>query len=310
MKIVDDSPSAPHRARPAELLHRPLGAAAQPGAPDARPRAICQRRRAAAHGACGLRALAARACADQEHRRRSGEEGAGRHRRRHRRGTGEGHHALGRRADASQGHQVGAAARHRDRSRLLARRSGLRRGRAHAAPRPRTAASWSRSTTRSCRRSPMPETALDPATPVIHPSTRRQSLLRARAHRGRSRQGLRRGRRRGRDHVRVRPPHRRHQRAARHRRRLESGRAAPDRLSGHAGAAHDAEPVRQASRRSRSIRSASSPRTSAARSASRCTPMPTRWRRWRCRSCSSGRSSSSPTGSRASSPTSMPATIA
>ena len=35
---------------------------------------------------------------------------------------------------------------------------------------------------------------------------------------------------------------------------------------------------------------------SAARSASRCTPTPTRWRRWRCRSCSSGRSSSSPTG--------------
>ena len=32
------------------------------------------------------------------------------------------------------------------------------------------------------------------------------------------------------------------------RRRLESGRAAPDRLSRHAGAAHDAEPVRQASR--------------------------------------------------------------
>ena len=149
-----------------------------------------------------------------------------------------------------------------------------------------------------------------PTTPVIHASTRRQSLLRARAHRRRSGQGLRRGRRRGRDHLRVRPPHRRHQRAARHRRRLESGRAAPDRLPGHAGAAHDAEPVRQAPRAARSTRCASSPRTSAARSASRCTPTPTRWRRWRCRSCSSGRSSSSPTGSKASSPTSMPATIA
>ena len=32
-----------------------------------------------------------------------------------------------------------------------------------------------------------------------------------------------------------------------------------------------------------------SPRTSAARSASRCTFMPTRWRRWRCRNCSSAR---------------------
>ena len=77
---------------------------------------------------------------------------------------------------------------------------------------------------------------------------RRQSLLRAQARRRRRRQGLRRSRRGGRDHLRVRPPHRRHQRAARHRRRLERGRAAPDRLSGHAGAAHDAEPVRQASR--------------------------------------------------------------
>ena len=76
---------------------------------------------------------------------------------------------------------------------------------------------------------------------------RRQSLLRARAYGRRSRQGLRRRRRRGRDHIHVRPPHRRHQRAARHRRRLEPGRRATDRLPGHAGAAHDAEPVRQAS---------------------------------------------------------------
>ena len=77
---------------------------------------------------------------------------------------------------------------------------------------------------------------------------RRQSHLRARAQCRRSRQGLCRGRRRGRDDIHVRPPYRRHQRAARHRRRLESGRAAPDRLSRHAGAAHDAEPVRQAPR--------------------------------------------------------------
>ena len=38
--------------------------------------------------------------------------------------------------------------------------------------------------------------------------------------------------------------------------------------------------------------------------------MPTKWRRSRCPSCSSVRSSSSPTGSRASSPTSMPVTTA
>ena len=44
----------PHRARPAEFLYRPLGAAAEPDAADARARAICQRRHAAAHGACRL----------------------------------------------------------------------------------------------------------------------------------------------------------------------------------------------------------------------------------------------------------------
>ena len=243
-------------------------------------------------------------------RHRRGEEGARRHRRGHRRGTGQGHHAVGRRAHASQGHQVGAAARHRGRPRLLGRRSGLRRGRAHAAPRPRTPANWSRSTTRSCRPSPIRRPRSMPATPVIHPRLG-DNLCFERVHdRRRSRQGLRRGRRRGRDHLRVRPPHRRHNEPRAIVADWNPGDAAPDRLSGHAGAAHDAEPVRQAPRRSRSIRSASSPRTSAARSASRCTPMPTRWRRWRCRSCSSGRSSSSPTGSRASSPTSTPATIA
>ena len=76
----------------------------------------------------------------------------------------------------------------------------------------------------------------------------RQSHLRADFERRRPRQRLCRSRcDRGND-FRVRSPHRRHQRGARHRRRLESGRAAPDRVSGHAGAAHDAEPVRQAPR--------------------------------------------------------------
>ena len=82
-----------------------------------------------------------------------------------------------------------------------------------------------------------------------HPSrARRQSHLRARARRRRPGQGLQGRRRRRGDDLRVRPPHRRHQRAARHRRRLEPGRGAAHRLSRHAGAAHDAEPVRQASR--------------------------------------------------------------
>ena len=155
-----------------------------------------------------------------------------------------------------------------------------------------------------------PETALDPTTPVIHPSIGDNLCFERVAHRGRSRQGLRRGRRRGRDHVRVRPPHRRHQRAARHRRRLESRRRAPDRLSGHAGAAHDAEPVRQA------------PRPGGASGARRHQGRRRLVRHQGAHLCrrdgdggaveaaQAARSNSSPTGSRASSPTSTPATIA
>ena len=154
---------------------------------------------------------------------------------------------MGRRAHASQGHQVGAAARHRRRARLLARRGGLRRRREDArggrrrlragARRIRGVAGGHRRRNRArCRH------AGDP------PRAWRQSHLRAHARCRRTGQGLRGSRRRRRDHVRVRPPHRRHQRGARHRRRLESGRGAADRLPGHAGAAHDAEPVRQASR--------------------------------------------------------------
>ena len=50
---------AAHRARPAEFLYRPLGAAPEPEAARAGPRAICQRHGAAAHGARRLSALAA-----------------------------------------------------------------------------------------------------------------------------------------------------------------------------------------------------------------------------------------------------------
>ena len=132
MKIAEISLRS-HRARPAEFLYRPLGAAAQSGAADARARPICHRRRAAAHGACRLRALAARPCADQKHRGRGRKEIAGRHRRRHRRRACQGDHALGRRAHPSQRHQIGAAICHRRRSRLLAGRSGVRRRR----PQPR-----------------------------------------------------------------------------------------------------------------------------------------------------------------------------
>ena len=133
------------------------------------------------------------------------------------------------------------------------------------------------------------ETALDPATPVIHPELGDNLTFERTLDRRRSRRGLRRGGRGHRGDLRIRPPYRRDQRAARHRRRLESRRAAAHRLSRHPSAAHDAGHLRQASRRSNCIRCAWSAKTSAARSASRCTSMPTRWRRWRCRNCSSGR---------------------
>ena len=103
-------PARAHRARPAEFLYRPFGAAAEFATAHARARAICQRRLAAAHGACRLCALAARARPHQIDQSRGGEKGARRDRRRHRRGTGESHHALGRRAHASEGPEIGAAA--------------------------------------------------------------------------------------------------------------------------------------------------------------------------------------------------------
>ena len=58
-------PSSPRSTGPI-----PISAArcrGQPRAADARPRAIRQRRHVAAHGACRLRAFAARACENQEH---------------------------------------------------------------------------------------------------------------------------------------------------------------------------------------------------------------------------------------------------
>ena len=156
-------------ARPAEFLYRPLGAAAKSRAADAGPRPVRQRRDAAAHGACGFRALAARPRPHHRDRDGGGEGGAGRHRRGHRRGTGESDHALGRRAHPPQGHQI--------RRRSMPSRSSAPAGKARryarwsraAAPRPRMAANWSRSATRSCRRSPTPRPRSMPGTPVIHP---------------------------------------------------------------------------------------------------------------------------------------------
>ena len=96
------------------------------------------------------------------------EESARRGRRRHRRRACQGDHAVGRRAHASQRHQIGAAARHRRRPRLLAGRSGVRGRRPHARR------SGRRLRAGHVEYEPLPavtdaETALDPATPVIHP---------------------------------------------------------------------------------------------------------------------------------------------
>ncbi len=223
MKITDELPARrSSRARPAEFLHRPLGAAAELATAHAGARAICQRRHAAAHGACRLRALAARACAHQVDRRRRREESARRDRRGHRRRARQGDDALGRRAHASEGPEIGAAIR-RSRS-IVACWQGeavVRRGRAHARQAEdacelvevdlRGIAGGHRSGNRArC------QDAGDPCR------ARRQSLLRAQARGRRGRQGLRRIRRGGGDHLHVRPPHRRHHRAARRRRRLES----------------------------------------------------------------------------------------
>ena len=149
---------------------------------------------------------------------------ARRDRRGHRRRTRQGDDALGRRAHASEGPEIRAAIPDRSRARLLAGRGRVRRGRAHARASGgclragrgelRAAARRHRSGNRARR-----QDAGDPAR------ARRQSLLRAQARSRHGRQGLRRIRRGGRDHVPVRPPHRRHHRAARRGRRLESGRA-------------------------------------------------------------------------------------
>ena len=184
-----------------------------------------------------------------------GEARARRDRGRHRARARQGDDAVGRRAHAPEGHQVRAAIPDRGRARLLAGRGGVRRGGEDArrgrgrgrADRGRLRGADRRHRSGDRARS---RHAGDPS------GARRQSHLRAQARCRRARQGLCGGRRGGRGDVRVRPPHRRVQRAARGGRRLESRRAAPDRLSRDPGAAHDAEPVRQAPRRSRSTRCA------------------------------------------------------
>ena len=91
-------------------------------------------------------------------------------------------------------------------------------------------------------------TALDAGTPVIHPELGDNLAFERQPRRRRGRPRLRRSRCRRRGELRLRPPHRRDARAARHGRRLEPRRGPPDRLPGHPGASHDAEHHRQAPR--------------------------------------------------------------
>ncbi len=90
------------------------------------------------------------------------------------------------------------------------------------------------------------ETALDPATPVIHASLGDNLCFERRYEAGDPDGGFAAADEIVEANLPVRPPYRRHQRAARHSCGLEPGRAAPHRLPGHPGAPHDAEPVRQA----------------------------------------------------------------
>ena len=153
-------------------------------------------------------------------------------------------------------------------------------------------------------------TALDPAHPGDSSFARRQSGFRAQSRRRRGRCGVRRLRRGGGGRFRLRTAHRRDAGAALGGGRLERRRGAADDLPGHAGAAHGAEHRGAPSWAARNRRFAWSARTSAAPSASRSTSMPTKWPPMRCRNCCAGRSNSSPTGSKVSTPIFMPATIA
>ena len=110
----------------AELLYRQGGPAAQSRAADAGTRALCQRHGAAADGACDVPALASCACQHRCDRCGCGTAHPRRHRGGDRQGTGDGHHAMGRRAVAPEGSQIRAPACDRDRPCVLAGRGRCR----------------------------------------------------------------------------------------------------------------------------------------------------------------------------------------
>ena len=193
--------------RPAQLLHRQVGAAAQCPQAGRGPRPVRRRHDAAAHGACRLRQEPARARQDPEDRRRRGARGPGRAARAHGRRPGAALRSVGGDPGAPQGHEVGAAAAPAARARDLGRRGGRRGG--GGDPRDR----------RGCRRQGQGRlraaagggrhgdgagclAAGDP------PRARRQPVLPARQ---RDRQGRRRVQRRAQGrggHLPHRPPHR------------------------------------------------------------------------------------------------------
>ena len=134
------------------------------------------------------------------------------------------HHAVGRRALASEGPQIGAAACDRDRSRLLAGRG--RRG--HRGDQPRRGRGR-----RGTRRVEYEEleavtdmrTALDPETPVIHPSLGDNLAFERNLDAGAVDAGVCRFRRGGGGGFHLRPAHRRDAGAARGGGRLERRRS-------------------------------------------------------------------------------------
>ena len=138
--------------RPAQLLHRQVGAAAQCPQAGGGPRPVRRRHAAAAHGACRLRQEPAPARQDPQDRWRRGARRSGRAARVHGGRPGAALRPVGRHAGAPEGHEVGAAASPAARARDLGRRGGRRGGGGDAARSPRMPSPRLESTTSRCRR--------------------------------------------------------------------------------------------------------------------------------------------------------------
>ena len=239
--------------RPAELLHRQVGAAPKHEEAGRGPRPVRRRHRAAAHGARGVRAQPARPRQDRRHRRGRRAGDARRAARLHRQGPRRPLRSLGRHPGAPQGHEIRAPAAPAGRSRDLGRRS--RGGRGGGKPRRRRRCGGEgRRRLRAAARRRRHGDGAGPRHARHPPRPRRQPLLPARQRERQGGRGVRRRPQGRRGHLPYRPPHRRHPRAA-----LDPGRLQPrlgqaHRLPLDPGAAHDAGRVRQASAPSRGRR--------------------------------------------------------